>query len=135
MNIKGIIWCASGHLEKGCNKLNEITKNYELMGVKLTTEKRSPCNYRVFDNGDTWRVASACESSRGVRGNIHYIDRSINMVVLETIIRPTMTAVPFSSYQFYGEGDLYIADGKIDKPTFKYEINIDEYANRPFKGK
>lgn len=131
MITKGIIWYASGHRDRAREQLNDIVQRYKMIriGISQIKNNNSTC---IFDNGDEWRIASADDSGRGLRGTVHYIDRGISMYNLDNIIMPTMTAMVFSSYKFYGEGDLHITDGKpIFMPT-KCEFKIDEYADRPF---
>lgn len=131
MITKGIIWYASGHRDRAREQLNDIIQKYKMIRICVSQIKNNN-SICIFDNGDEWRIASADDSGRGLRGTVHYIDRGISMYNLDNIIMPTMTGMIFSSYKFYGEGDLHITDGKpIFMPT-KCEFKIDEYADRPF---
>ena len=67
-------------------------------------------NFVEFENGDKWKVVKAIDSNRGVRSNIAYIDRSIDMETVKCIIYHTLTSTPFSAYRLYGEGDLHLTD-------------------------
>lgn len=100
--MKGVVWCKT--FKCGCDKLTEIINKYvEWYGVEIiNTIRRTKNEYRIdFTNGDTWRVARATESSRGIRANIAYIENNINENIIQQIIKPCTTALPFTAYNYY----------------------------------
>lgn len=99
--MKGIIYCKN--IDTGIDKLNSIMKNYERINIETTNIKRIAKNsaFVVFKNGDEWSVAIANDGSRGRACNIAYIDKNIDEEVVQTIIMPTIKALPYRAYNFY----------------------------------
>jgi hypothetical protein len=100
--MKGIVWYTV--FEHGCDKLTEIINKYvEWYGEEIIDMViRTKYEYKInFTNGDTWRVALATESSRGIRANISYIENNINEDIIQQIIKPCTTASPFTAYNYY----------------------------------
>ena len=98
--MKAIIYCQE--INTGMNKLNNIMKNYERMNIKTTMTRGSRNSaFIVFENGDEWTVAIANDGSRGRACNIAYIDKNIDEEVVQTVIMPTIKALPYRAYNFY----------------------------------
>ena len=99
--MRAIIYCQE--INTGMNKLNDIIKNYERINIETTNIKRitKTSAFIVFKNGDEWTVAIANDGSRGCACNIAYIDRNINEEIVQTIIMPTIKALPYGAYNFY----------------------------------
>lgn len=98
--MKAIIYCQE--INTGMNKLNDIMKNYERMNIETAITK---CGHNsafiVFKNCDEWTVAIANDGSRGRACNIAYIDKNIDEEVVQTVIMPTIKALPYRAYNFY----------------------------------
>ena len=98
--MKAIIYCQE--INTGMNKLNKIMKNYERMNIETAITRCSRNSaFIVFKNGDEWTVAIANDGSRGRACNIAYIDKNINEEVVQTVIMPTIKALPYRAYNFY----------------------------------
>lgn len=109
-DMTGTIWCKE--YTKGNNMLKKVVADYGQMRITPNYYNNSIKigNFVEFENGDNWKVVKATDSNRGVRSNIAYIDRSIDMETVKCIIHPTLTSMPFSAYRLYGEGDLHLTD-------------------------
>ncbi len=98
--MKAIIYCQEINI--GMNKLNDIMKNYERMNIETAITRGSRNSaFVVFKNGDEWTVAIANDGSRGRACNIAYIDKNIDEEVVQTVIMPTIKALPYRAYNFY----------------------------------
>ena len=131
--MRGLIWYKNKN--EGLKKLEHLICQYEMAGIKVRERKNSFNPYVIFENDDYWTLVSAAENSRGYRCNISYIERAIDFETYATIIARTTKDFPYHCIACYGEGDLHSADKREIKSGIKCEIKIDEYANRPFKGK
>ena len=69
MITKGIIWYASGYRERAREQLNDIIQRYKMIGICVSQIKNNNGTC-IFDNGDVWRIASADDSGRGLRGTL-----------------------------------------------------------------
>ena len=99
--MKGIIYCQE--INKGMNKLQDIIDDYAKTNIETTNIKRmtKTSAFIVFKNGDEWTVAIANDGSRGRACNIAYIDKNIDEEVVQTVIMPTIKALPYRAYNFY----------------------------------
>ena len=98
--MRAIIYCKE--INTGMNKLNDIMKNYERMNIKtIMTKYNRNSAFIVFENKDEWTVAIANDGSRGRACNIAYIDKNIDEEVVQTVIMPTIKALPYRAYNFY----------------------------------
>lgn len=98
--MRAIIYCQE--INTGMNKLNDIIKNYERINIETAITKCSHNSaFVVFKNDDEWTVAIANDGSRGRACNIAYIDKNIDEEVVQTIIMPTIKALPYRAYNFY----------------------------------
>lgn len=98
--MKAIIYCQE--INTSMNKLNKIMKNYERMNIKTAITRGSRNSaFIVFKNGDEWTVVIANDGSRGRACNIAYIDKNIDKEVVQTVIMPTIKALPYGAYNFY----------------------------------
>ena len=110
MKVRGIIWYNSC-FENALEQLNQIIKNYEYYKcnhINLRTSKFG--TYVEFENGDIWQIRKATDNSRACRGNIAYIERSIDYNTYRTIVLPCLKPYPFSAFYLWGEGNLHITD-------------------------
>ena len=98
--MKGVVWGATSQTAN--DKLDQIIKDYRLYRIKPKTIRKSKNGYSVeFENGDIWRAIKACESTRGIRTNVSYIDRMISPMFVDEIIKPCTTACPFQAFHYY----------------------------------
>ena len=54
-----------------------------------------------FINGDTWRIAPACESQKASRCNVALIDDEISEDFVNLVIMHCLTAYPYQAYNYY----------------------------------
>ena len=88
--IKGVVW-SYDRAGDGIEKLKYIRDRYILSGINPTREVYSrQCSWVEFDNSDKWSVASASESSRGMKANIAWIDSRIDEEFFHVVILPTL---------------------------------------------
>ena len=98
--MKGIIWALNSR--SGIKQLEKIEKNYNLYHIET---KRKIINqhgsFIEFENGDSWKVALACISSKGHRANISYIQYGIDYEFIDAVIRHSTTAYPFHAFNYF----------------------------------
>lgn len=88
--IKGTIW-SYDRAGDGIERLKYIRDRYIWSGINPVQEVYSRNNSWVaFENGDRWRVASASESSRGIRSNYAWIDSRCSEEFVKTVIMRTL---------------------------------------------
>lgn len=98
--MKGLVWGLT--FVDGCKKMDEIREKYLLSNYKIVGEHRTQQRYDVvFDNGDQWRVMRASENSRGVKGNLSYVDGRIQDNSIIEMIQYCTTAGPWNAIKFY----------------------------------
>jgi hypothetical protein len=98
--MRGTVWGVTR--ERARLKLWEIVEDYERMGIKPIRKVDSMSSSFVeFDNGDYWVAIKASENQRGRRSNISYIDYAIPEDIINTIIKPATTALPFQAIRYY----------------------------------
>lgn len=100
--IKGAIW-SYDRAGDGIEKLQYIRDRYIFSGVNPVREVYSRSNSFIeFENGDCWRVASASESSRGIRCNFAWIDSRCSEEFVKCVIMRTLCC-PFGPrhYEFF----------------------------------
>lgn len=104
--MKGIIWRNSNDSENAERLFDQLITNYEFIGItgKIIKNKLRMSFYA--GNGDTWEVISAVESFHGKRCNISYIERGIPDDVVQNIIIPCTTALPFRAITYFGDYGL-----------------------------
>lgn len=98
--MKGLVW---GYTFKdGCEKMDEIKENYLRYNYNIISEHRNKTRYELtFDNGDYWKVMRACESSRGCKANLSYIDRRIQDMDIVEMIHYCTVAGPWNAIKCY----------------------------------
>lgn len=102
--MKGAVWGSTFQIAS--NKLDEVIERYTMYKIPPKRTTKSKYNYWVeFENGDVWRACSAHESMRGVKSNVAYIDRLINPIFIDTVIKPCTTALPFQATHYYWPGE------------------------------
>ena len=86
-------------------QLQKIIDDYKKMGIEpesIYKIRKSINNFSVeFPNGDYWIAGRASENSRGRACNIAYIDRDIDIEIVECIIKPTIKSFPYQAYRYY----------------------------------
>ena len=107
--MKGIVW---GHtFQTAKEQLKKIQEHYELYHIPATRIKNSLHEYWIeFSNGDIWRAINATESARGNKVNISYIDRKIDPIFIDVIIRHCTVAPPYQAFRYYGEPNYQIEE-------------------------
>ena len=107
--MRGIVWGST--IASAKSKLDDIADEYIKFGYRVEDQSNSKFNtYVTFSNGDMWRAVRACESMRGIRCNVSYIERNIDYDIYCTIIQHCTSRPPFTAIRFYGEGNLHITD-------------------------
>lgn len=100
--MKGLVWGFT--FEAGKEKLREIKSRYEMMGIFVIKEVETKYEfYLIFSNGDNWRCVRASENSRGCKANISYVDRRIDPMFVDVVIRHCTCAPPYNAIAYYGE--------------------------------
>lgn len=113
--MRGIVWGSTTASAK--SKLNHIIDKYIEFGYRVEDQSNNKFNaYVTFSNGDIWRAVRACESVRGIKCNVSYIERNISYDVYRTIIEPCTSRPPFTAIRLYGEGNLHITDQISELP-------------------
>lgn len=99
--MKGIIYC--NKLEKGLEQFERIVEDYKKIGIEiLGRPKATTSSVSVtFANEDYWIVTTPKENARGRSCNIAYIDEMISDSIIQTIIKPTIKALPYQAYKYY----------------------------------
>ncbi len=99
--MKGIIYC--NKLEKGLEQFEKIVRDYKKIGIEILGRAKATTNSvsATFANGDYWIATVVRDSVRGSRCNIAYIDEMIPDSVTQTIIKPTIKALPYQAYKYY----------------------------------
>ena len=88
--MRGVIWSCD-QKNDGVEKLQYIRDRYIWSGVNVVREVYSRSHSWIeFDNGDKWSVASAAESSRGMRANIAWVDSRIDEEFFRVVVLPTL---------------------------------------------
>lgn len=108
--MKGVIWsCDRGG--DGIEQLKYVRDRYMWSGINPVREVYSRDNSWIeLENGDIWRVASACESSRGIRANIAWIDARCSEEFFHVVVLPTLCSFNGPRYYefFMPRSDNYI---------------------------
>lgn len=98
--MKGLVWGLT--FIDGCEKMDEIKEKYLMYHYNVVSEHKGQTKYEItFDNGDHWRVMRASESSRGVKGNLSYVDGRIQDMEIVQMIQYCTTAGPWNAIKFY----------------------------------
>lgn len=88
--MKGVIW-SYDRAGDGIERLKYIRDRYIWSGINPTREVYSRQNSWVeFENGDIWRIASASESSRGIRSHYAWIDSRCSEEFVDCVIKRTL---------------------------------------------
>lgn len=100
--MRGIVWAYD--YESGLMQLEQIKENYQSMGITPIRERISKHSGSeiIFDNKDIWKMVQARESARMCRTNISYIDRRIDQLFIQDIIKPCTTMLPYQAFRYYG---------------------------------
>lgn len=106
--MRGIIFCKN--IEDGNKQLLDIAKNYKFIKIDIQLKKLEKGYSLMCDNGDYWTVASSSSTARGLRCNIAYIQRSIDIDTYYEVIAPCLTSLPYTAIRLFGEGNLRISE-------------------------
>lgn len=103
--MKAIVW--GNTLEEASEKLDEIEEKYEQYGTAKLIRKTKTKNSHIleFDNKDYWMARSARESARGSRCNISYIEATIPLEFIDTVIKQCTSAGPYQAFKYFYSGD------------------------------
>lgn len=100
MKIHGIIW--GNTLEEAKEELTRLKHNYLACHRTITHEVNSRFAGIVeFDDGDFWEARVPSEASRGIRCNISYVSRSVDPDLIDNIIAPCTSQLPFNALRYY----------------------------------
>lgn len=105
--MTGIIYYNENR-EQAIKILEGMIERYKTMEIPVEYCSRAIAPTAKFSNGDMWAVRRACDSARGYRCNIAYVDRSIPYEMYRSIINPAMIEYPFCAIHLWGEGDLHL---------------------------
>ena len=101
--MKGIVYGKT--FKRAEIQLQKIIEDYEKMGMgpeNIYKIRKSVNNFSVeFLNGDYWIAVGASENSRGRACNIAYIDRDIDIEIVECIIKPTIKSLPYQAHRYF----------------------------------
>ena len=104
--MKGVIWGQT--FESAKEQLDKIIYNYEKNGcgkVRITKDQV------LFCNGDVWAIKNASNSTPGLRANIAYIDNRIDTQIIDEVIKPSLTLLPYTAIHYYFPEEMnYIYD-------------------------
>lgn len=96
----GSVWGKTFQI--ACEKLDEINRDYIRLGYDINQIIHTKFEYCIeYKNGDIWRALTPTESRRGYKSNIAYIDSSIPLEKIITIIKPTLICLPYTGYYYY----------------------------------
>ena len=100
MKIRGIIW--GNTLEEAKEELTRLKHNYLTCHRTIIHEVNSRLAGVVeFDDGDFWEARVPNEASRGIKCNISYVSRSIDPDLIDNIIAPCTSLLPFNALRYY----------------------------------
>ena len=93
--------------------LERMIERYKMMEIPVEYSSIDKSYYSIspnakFGNGDTWTVCRACDSARGYKCNIAYVDRSISYDTYRDVINPAMIEHPYCALHLWGEGDFHL---------------------------
>ena len=101
--MRGIVYGKT--FEQAEIQLQKIIEDYKKIGIEPASIyhiRKSKNNYSVeFPNGDYWIAVGASANSRGRTCNIAYIDRDIDIEIIECVIKPTIKSFPYQAYRYY----------------------------------
>ena len=98
--MKAIVWYDK-YLETAKGFIKTQIEKYKLMGIegRIVENKNFLCFYA--DNGDFWQTAPSRESSRGMKCNISYVEKSIPKEFINCVIKPCTVAYPYNAIAYY----------------------------------
>lgn len=113
--MRGIVF--GNTFENAQKKFMDIVSKYQLMriGMEKPLIKTKHELQSYFTNGDFWSTVSLSSNLRGRKCNVAYIDDTIDPQVVDTIIKPCLTASPYCAYNYFHiwteeELDEFLAD-------------------------
>lgn len=104
--MKGVIWGQT--FESAKEQLDRIVSNYEKIGYEKVCITKDQA---LFCNGDVWAIKSASNPTLGLRANIAYIDNRIDQQIIDEVIKPSLTLLPYTAIHYYFPEEMnYIYD-------------------------
>ena len=104
--MKGVIWGQT--FESAKEQLDRIICNYEKMGCEKVCITKDQV---LFCNGDVWAIKNASNPTPGLRANIAYIDNRIGTQIIDEVIKPSLTLLPYTAIHYYFPEEMnYIYD-------------------------
>ena len=97
--MRGIVYGKT--FKRAETKLQEIIENYKKIGIEPNSIYKNNYYSVEFPNRDDWIAVGASENSHGRTCNIAYIDRDIDIEIIERIIKPTIKSFPYQAYRYY----------------------------------
>ena len=103
--MRAIVWGTT--FERASKKLDEIEEEYKRYRTAKLIKKTKTKNQHIleFDNKDYWIAKSARESARGSRCNISYIEATIPLEFIDTVIKHCTSAGPYQAFKYFYLGD------------------------------
>lgn len=96
--MKGVVYGLTR--ETAYDKLEEIIQDYEKAKYQVAFKGYMTNELRViFNNNDTWEACVPSERRRGRAYNIAYIDHRIDVELLDSVIMPSLKALPFQAWR------------------------------------
>lgn len=98
--MTGIIWYFNKEL--GIKRFKQLVKEYQRAKINCIQKRISNiyCDAQ-FENGDSWRLIRADNSSRGYRSNIVLIEHGIPSDIVHEVIMPTLVWPPYRAYNYW----------------------------------
>ena len=106
--MRGIIFTKD--LDKGNAQLLDMAQKYKMMQIDTQLKRLKDGFVLDCANGDYWSVRSANIRACGIRCNIAYVERSIDVETYRCEIAPCLIDYPYSAIRLWGEGNLHIDD-------------------------
>ena len=88
--MTGACWGSTLNIAR--HKLEDVKTDYLLSGERIVENSKDKV---LFSNGDTWRAIVPTEHMYYKAVNVSYIDRKIDPLFIDVIIRPCTVAPPY----------------------------------------
>lgn len=98
--MRGTIW--GRNIKRARPIFWEIINNYKYVNIQpVKIRDNAHCCQVIFENGDIWTAVRASESQRGRRSNISLVDYSIDDEIINLVIRPATSALPYGVLDYF----------------------------------
>ena len=98
--MKAIVWYDK-YFETAKEFIKTQIEKYKIMGIEGRIIETKSFFRFYADNGDLWQTASSRESSRGMKCNISYVEKSIPEEFINCVIKPCTVAYPYNAITYY----------------------------------